>query len=129
MSHLSMEEITTLERQIDQLYDYKPIPEHEVKALCDKVSYSMKIGKKSRIKLKIIIAGEITNIYLYCRQKKFSQKNQTFSQCAAQLPSAETSTDNSTTSWNFSKSEANPQTPTTYSWETTLIVDTTQWRP
>lgn len=35
-----MEEITTLERQIEQLYDYKPIPEHEVKALCDKVSNS-----------------------------------------------------------------------------------------
>lgn len=37
-SILSMEEINTLERQIEQLYDYKPIPEHEVKALCDKVS-------------------------------------------------------------------------------------------
>ena len=38
MSHLSMEDISVLERQIEQLYDYKPIPEHEVKALCDKVS-------------------------------------------------------------------------------------------
>lgn len=37
-SILSMEEISTLDRQIDQLYDYKPIPENEVKALCDKVS-------------------------------------------------------------------------------------------
>lgn len=35
---LSMEEISTLDRQIEQLYDYKPIPENEVKALCDKVS-------------------------------------------------------------------------------------------
>ena len=34
-----MEEISTLDRQIDQLYDYKPIPENEVKALCDKVSF------------------------------------------------------------------------------------------
>jgi len=25
-----------LDRQIEQLYDYKPIPEHEVKVLCDK---------------------------------------------------------------------------------------------
>lgn len=41
MSHLSMEEISTLERQIEQLYDYKPIPEHEVKALCDKVSFNL----------------------------------------------------------------------------------------
>ena len=33
-----MDDINLLERQIDQLYEYKPIPEHEVKALCDKVS-------------------------------------------------------------------------------------------
>ena len=37
-----MEEISTLDRQIDQLYDYKPIPENEVKALCDKVSSAEK---------------------------------------------------------------------------------------
>jgi len=37
-SILSMEEIAVLDRQIDQLYDYKPIPENEVKGLCDKVS-------------------------------------------------------------------------------------------
>ena len=35
---LAMEDITLLDRQIEQLYDYKPIPEHEVKVLCDKVS-------------------------------------------------------------------------------------------
>ena len=34
---LTIEDITGLDRQIDQLYEYKPIPEHEVKALCDKV--------------------------------------------------------------------------------------------
>jgi hypothetical protein len=37
-SLLSMDEISVLDRQIEQLYDYKPIPEHEVKALCEKVS-------------------------------------------------------------------------------------------
>lgn len=31
-----MEEIQVLDRQIEQLHDYKHIPEHEVKALCDK---------------------------------------------------------------------------------------------
>jgi hypothetical protein len=36
-STLSMDDIANLDRQIDQLYDYKPIPEHEVKALCEKV--------------------------------------------------------------------------------------------
>ena len=35
---LSNEDISTLDRQIEQLMDYKPIPEHEVKQLCDKVS-------------------------------------------------------------------------------------------
>ena len=33
-----MDEIALLDRQIQQLFDYKPIPEYEVKALCDKVS-------------------------------------------------------------------------------------------
>ncbi len=37
-SILSMSEIGTLDRQIQQLHDYKPISENEVKALCDKVS-------------------------------------------------------------------------------------------
>ncbi len=40
---LSNEDISTLERQIDQLMDYKPIPEHEVKALCEKVIISHSI--------------------------------------------------------------------------------------
>jgi len=31
-----MSEIGTLDRQIQQLHDYKPIPENEVKNLCDK---------------------------------------------------------------------------------------------
>ena len=34
---LTLDEIGALDRQIEQLIDYKPIPEHEVKALCDKV--------------------------------------------------------------------------------------------
>lgn len=37
-STLSMDDISVLDRQIEQLYDYKPIAEHEVKALCEKVS-------------------------------------------------------------------------------------------
>ena len=43
---LSMSDIETLERQIDQLSDYKPIAEHEVKQLCDKVS--LMIGFRGR---------------------------------------------------------------------------------
>ncbi len=39
-SILSMDEIAVLDRQIEQLFDYKPIPEHEVKVLCDKVGKS-----------------------------------------------------------------------------------------
>ena len=37
---ISLEDISVLDKQIDQLMDYKPIPEHEIKALCDKVSTS-----------------------------------------------------------------------------------------
>jgi serine/threonine-protein phosphatase 2A catalytic subunit len=33
---LSLDEISILDRQTEQLYDFKPIPEHEVKVLCDK---------------------------------------------------------------------------------------------
>ena len=35
---LSIDDISVLDKQLDQLHDFKPIPEHEVKALCDKVS-------------------------------------------------------------------------------------------
>jgi len=33
---LSLDEIAMLDRQCESLYDFKPIPEHEVKVLCDK---------------------------------------------------------------------------------------------
>ena len=39
-SILSMGEISILDRQIQQLHDYKPIAENEVKNLCEKVSNS-----------------------------------------------------------------------------------------
>ena len=38
-SLLTLDDINTLDRQIEQLGEYKPIPEHEVKALCDKVCF------------------------------------------------------------------------------------------
>jgi hypothetical protein len=37
LSILNNEDISTLDRQIEQLIDFKPIPEHEVKILCEKV--------------------------------------------------------------------------------------------
>lgn len=40
---LSLDDINVLERQIDMLFDYKPIPEHEVKVLCEKVRLYMSI--------------------------------------------------------------------------------------
>jgi len=36
-SILSNDDIQSLDRQIEFLLDFKPIPEHEVKSLCDKV--------------------------------------------------------------------------------------------
>jgi hypothetical protein len=34
---LNNEDISVLDRQIEMLIDFKPIPEHEVKLLCEKV--------------------------------------------------------------------------------------------
>ena len=38
-STLSTDDIGILDKQIEMLMDFKPIPEHEVKALCEKVNY------------------------------------------------------------------------------------------
>jgi len=35
---LNNEDISVLDRQVEQLMEFKPIPEHEVKMLCEKVS-------------------------------------------------------------------------------------------
>lgn len=37
LSILNNEDIATLDRQIEQLVEFKPVPEHEVKILCEKV--------------------------------------------------------------------------------------------
>ena len=50
-STLSLDDINLLDRQIDQLNDYKPIPEHEVKALCDKVGIKQPIFEKVDFKI------------------------------------------------------------------------------
>ena len=42
---LNNEDISTLDRQIEQLMDYKPIPEHEVKQLCEKVSHLSSVAE------------------------------------------------------------------------------------
>jgi len=36
---LSTDDINLLDSHIENLYEQKPIPEHEVKALCEKVSF------------------------------------------------------------------------------------------
>jgi hypothetical protein len=38
LSILNNEDISTLDRQIEQLIEFKPVPEQEVKLLCEKVS-------------------------------------------------------------------------------------------
>ena len=45
---LNMNEIGILDRQILQLHDYKPIPENEVKNLCDKVSSKTSINGRQK---------------------------------------------------------------------------------
>ena len=54
---LSLDDISILDKQVEVLSDFKPIPEHEVKMLCDKVRKLM------------FIASEKPMIYF--RQKKF----------------------------------------------------------
>lgn len=45
LSILNNEDISTLDRQIEQLIDFKPIPEHEVKMLCEKVGIIPALGE------------------------------------------------------------------------------------
>jgi hypothetical protein len=59
-----MDEISTLDKQIEMLLDYKPIPEHEVKGLCDKVSntqvfMTLNIGKGNPLTRKQCAASEM----------------------------------------------------------------------
>lgn len=59
-SILSMEEISILDRQIEQLYDYKPIPENEVKALCDKAKEILsKESNVQPVKCPVTVCGDI----------------------------------------------------------------------
>jgi hypothetical protein len=41
LSILNNEDISTLDRQIEQLIEFKPVPEQEVKILCEKVSHTL----------------------------------------------------------------------------------------
>lgn len=63
-SLISLEDISVLDRQIDSLMDYKPIPEHEVKALCDKVCSITKalsfLGKGNLIEGKQCVIREVS---------------------------------------------------------------------
>ena len=69
-SILSMDEIAVLDRQIEQLFDYKPIPEHEVKVLCDKVG-------KSKFFFRFF---GWRRLYIIFRREKSFQKKAMFSQ-------------------------------------------------
>jgi hypothetical protein len=43
---LSTDDINMLDSHIESLYEQKPIPEHEVKALCEKVSIPLLFAGK-----------------------------------------------------------------------------------
>lgn len=53
---LSNEDISVLDKQIDMLLDFKPIPEHEVKVLCEKVSISHHIPNSSPLLLLVSLS-------------------------------------------------------------------------
>jgi hypothetical protein len=76
-SILSLEDISVLDKQIDQLMDYKPIPEHEVKALCDKVCFKpffiFTINPQ-------FFSHNQYSIQLLNRQKRFYQKRAMYNQ-------------------------------------------------
>ena len=73
---ISLEDISVLDKQIDQLMDYKPIPEHEIKALCDKVSASHILS------LSPIFC--IPSFNIHSRQRKFYQRKAMFNQLGVQ---------------------------------------------
>eukprot|EP00347_Sterkiella_histriomuscorum_P005119 403357821 len=57
---LNNEDITTLDRQIEQLMDYKPIPEHEVKLLCDKAKEILqKESNVQPVRCPVTVCGDI----------------------------------------------------------------------
>lgn len=68
-SILSMSDIGTLDRQIQQLHDYKPIPENEVKALCDKVSFAKELDHFCRVG-PFLVGGSVLHGLL---QRKFQR--------------------------------------------------------
>ena len=70
---IGLEDISVLDRQIDQLMDYKPIPEHEVKALCDKVSFLSYPFFK-------FPSFNFPSLIIIYRLRKFSQKRATSNQ-------------------------------------------------
>lgn len=57
---LSNDEINVLDKQIDVLLDFKPIAEHEVKALCDKAKeILMKESNVQPVRCPVTICGDI----------------------------------------------------------------------
>lgn len=48
---LALEDITNLDKHIEQLYDQKPIAENEVKILCEKVRTLKAAGEGRRLLL------------------------------------------------------------------------------
>ena len=62
-STLHIEEIAMLDKQIDQLYNFKPISEPEVKMLCDKAKEIL--GKQLR-------SNEQTRNYLWRYSRSIS---------------------------------------------------------
>lgn len=71
---LNNEDISTLDKQIEQLIDFKPIPEHEVKQLCDKVL------SNAQTIFQISLIFYLISHILYFRQRKSYQKKAMYNQ-------------------------------------------------
>ena len=57
---LSIDDISILDKQIDLLQDFKPIPEHEVKQLCDKAKEILSSESNvQQVKCPVTICGDV----------------------------------------------------------------------
>ena len=57
---LSIDDISILDKQIDLLQDFKPIPEHEVKQLCDKAKEILSAESNvQHVKCPVTICGDV----------------------------------------------------------------------
>lgn len=134
-------ELSQVDKQIKTLLKCKPLPETEVRNLCQVVSKPSKhigncqtrlfsqtngaIVKSNWFGWQCLVLTSLIGDDWY-RPRTSSLRNATYMRSVPQWPFAEIFTDSSTISVNFSRSEDSFPKPTISSWEIMLIEATTQ---